>query len=80
MSKTIRMATLVDVQKVDDAIDLLREADKLLREAGAVKARSRVLLALASARGAQRHVWHRMSRSKDAVAAKLVDERAAFAG
>lgn len=66
MARKIKPATLVDVDSVDHAIVLLRDARRALVEAGATTAAKAVARALKSAEGAHRHTWHRYHRTKEA--------------
>jgi len=52
-----------DFSRVAEAIAILRQARKLLDDAGAWKAAERVRLALRSAYGARRHVVRRQYRA-----------------
>jgi hypothetical protein len=58
-----------DFSRVVEAIAILREARRLLDDAGAKKTADRVRRALSSAYGARRHVQHRQRRAhRDRVA------------
>lgn len=61
--RIIRVAIPNDVDDIAEAVQLLRQARDLLREAGASRAVVRVRDALASPEGAERHVRHRLKRS-----------------
>ena len=56
---SLKPATAVDVRDVDRAIDYLRLARDLLKQAGADKAADKVRVALKSAEGASRHIQRR---------------------
>ncbi|WP_234782579.1 hypothetical protein [Sphingopyxis macrogoltabida] len=53
-----------DLKRTNQAIDHLRAARDLLRQAGCPRAAAATMRALASAEGARRHVDHRITRSR----------------
>jgi hypothetical protein len=57
---TMRPATSTDVFCIEWATEHLRVARDLLKKANAPKTLARVRLALSSAKGARRHVQHRV--------------------
>ncbi|TXI80678.1 MAG: hypothetical protein E6Q40_14585 [Cupriavidus sp.] len=62
--RRIASATPENGQAIAIAIERLREARKLLRNAGARNAAAAAGKAISSAEGAARHVQHRIRRSK----------------
>lgn len=62
---TIKPATLRDVQSVQRATELLREARDLLKSAGAGQSVEKVRSAIKSAEGAERHVARRYSQAME---------------
>lgn len=63
MARTIRPATVRDVQNIRRAHALMREARDLLAGAGATKAVTAARSAIASAGGALRHAERREART-----------------
>ena len=61
--RRIAPATAADVAAIDHALERLREARNLLREARAGVAARAAQRALKSAEGAARHVRHRAART-----------------
>ena len=61
--RKIKPAGPRDSVAIVDAIQALRDARALFRQAGADRACKAVVLALKSAEGARRHVAHRIRRS-----------------
>lgn len=62
--RRIASATPENGQAIAIAVERLREARKLLRDAGARKAAAAAGQAISSAEGAARHVQHRIRRSR----------------
>lgn len=62
--RRIASATPENGQAIAIAVERLREARKLLRNAGARNAAAAAGKAISSAEGAARHVQHRIRRSK----------------
>lgn len=60
----IRNATFIERENLSTAIGLLRMARAALKRANCPNTLTRVRLALTSAAGAERHMRHRLSRSK----------------
>lgn len=63
MKRAIKRADAHDGVRVLLAIECLRQARALLRAADCPRTLQRVAAALSSAKGAQRHVEHRLRRS-----------------
>ncbi|RSV41702.1 hypothetical protein CA234_08445 [Sphingomonas sp. ABOLE] len=61
--RRITPATPEHCQAIAIAVERMREARSLLRQAGARQAASAVGKAISSAEGAARHVQHRLQRS-----------------
>jgi hypothetical protein len=61
--RPITPATLEQGQAIANAVERLREARTLLRQAGARKAAAAAGQAISSAEGAARHVAHRIRRT-----------------
>jgi hypothetical protein len=61
--RAIKPAATLDRIAIDEAIQAMREARRLLRAAGAMRAWKAAARALKSAEGARRHVRHRLRRS-----------------
>lgn len=55
MARQIRTVSSRTINNIDDAVRALKEAQHLLREAGAVRTLAKVESALRSAQGAKRH-------------------------
>lgn len=53
--RPIKPATLATKRRIDNALQLMRQARKLLREAGCAKASPKINSAISSAEGARRH-------------------------
>ncbi len=62
--RRIRPAMPADLKRTNQAIDHLRAARDVLRQAGCPRAAAATMRALASAEGARRHVDHRITRSR----------------
>lgn len=53
--RALRPATPATRRRIEDALQLMRRARKLLREAGCAKASQKVNSTISSAKGARRH-------------------------
>ena len=67
MTRQIRTVSSGTIKNIDEAVRTLREAQRLLRKAGAVKTLAKVRSAIKSAEGAKRHALRAAFRQYDLV-------------